>query len=91
MGYASNMDSVEKDGGILGDRPRTEKVVDLHLQHSGLSPPHCARDLARQRPVPQQNQKLNNAGVFVDRPSTPDKNRYVSLPTRCGFLEGGEG
>ena len=60
-----------EERGLLWARPTTEKVVDLHQLDSGRQ--HCQRNLARQRLPAMPEQGFNQAGVFTNRPITPEK------------------
>jgi hypothetical protein len=60
-----------EERGLFWARPTTEKVVDLHQLDSGR--PHCQRNLERRRPPAMPEQGFNQAGVFINRPSTPEK------------------
>ncbi len=61
-------------------RPATEKLAEYHLlpEGGGYENAHNRRRHARQLPAQSRPmQGMNSAGVFVGRPSTPEKQRAV--------------
>lgn len=60
-----------EERGLFWARPTTERVVDLHQLDSGRR--HCHSNLERQRPPAIPGQGFNQAGVFINRPPTPEK------------------